>query len=96
MRRILAAVLCFAVTFPSLAQEWPTKPIRFVVPWPAGGLNDLIARAFNDRVAKALGQTVINDFKAGAGGRLIFPSTDAGENRFPRGKPASGRNISGG
>ena len=70
MRRILAAVLCFAVTFPSLAQEWPTKPIRFVVPWPAGGLNDLIARAFNDRVAKALGQTVINDFKAGAGGRI--------------------------
>jgi tripartite-type tricarboxylate transporter receptor subunit TctC len=70
VRRILAAVLCFSVTFPSLAQEWPTKPIRFVVPWPAGGLNDLIARAFNDRVAKALGQTVINDFKAGAGGRI--------------------------
>jgi tripartite-type tricarboxylate transporter receptor subunit TctC len=70
MHRLILAVLCLAFALPVAAQEWPTKPIRFVVPWPAGGLNDLIARAFNDRVSKALGQTVVTDFKAGAGGRI--------------------------
>ena len=70
MLRAFVTVFCLSIACGVCAQEWPTKPIRFVVPWPAGGLNDLIARAFNDRVAKALGQTVINDFKAGAGGRI--------------------------
>ena len=40
------------------------------MPWPAGGLNDILARTFNDRVSKALGQPIVNDFKAGAGGRI--------------------------
>ena len=60
-----------AGALPAAAQDnWPSRPIRFLVPWPAGGLNDLIARAFNDRVSKTLGQTVITDFKAGAAGRI--------------------------
>jgi len=50
--------------------SWPQRPIRFVVPWPAGGLNDVIARTFNDRVGQRLGQTVVTDFKAGAAGRI--------------------------
>jgi len=50
--------------------DWPTRMIRFVVPWPAGGLNDVIARTFNDRVSQRLGQTVVTDFKAGAAGRI--------------------------
>jgi tripartite-type tricarboxylate transporter receptor subunit TctC len=49
---------------------WPAKPIRFIVPWPPGGLNDLVARAFNDPVARALGQPIVNDFRSGAGGRI--------------------------
>jgi len=40
------------------------------VPWPPGGLNDLVARAFNDPVSRALGQPIVNDFRAGAGGRI--------------------------
>jgi len=74
MKRMLLAAFCAVATLsfsvPVTAQEWPAKPVRFVVPWPAGGLNDLIARAFNDRVSKSLGQTIVNDFKAGAGGRI--------------------------
>ena len=50
--------------------DWPTRPVRFLVPWPAGGLNDVIARSFNDKVSVALGKTVITDFKAGAAGRI--------------------------
>ena len=55
---------------PALAQSWPSRPIRFVVPWPPGGLNDLVARAFNERVGQGLGQTIVNDFKPGAGSRI--------------------------
>ncbi|WP_254453671.1 tripartite tricarboxylate transporter substrate binding protein [Siccirubricoccus sp. G192] len=72
-RRALPALLALAAGSPAaLAQEaaWPARPLRFVVPWPPGGLNDLIARAFNDRVSRALGQTIVNDFRAGAGGRI--------------------------
>ena len=69
-RLLFALVLALALPLASFAQEWPVKPVRFIIPWPAGGLNDLVARAFNDRVSSALGQTIINDFKAGAGGRI--------------------------
>jgi len=68
--RLLLAAVSFCIAFSASAQEWPTRAVRFVVPWPAGGLNDLLARQFNDRVAKALGQPIVNDFKAGAGGRI--------------------------
>lgn len=79
-RRLFAALACTAPvsTFAQTQTQtqtqppagWPTRPVRFLVPWPAGGLNDVIARAFNDRVSQALGQTVITDFKAGAAGRI--------------------------
>ncbi len=68
-RTILSAPLLLAT--PALAQAaWPTKPVRFIVPWPPGGLNDLVARAFNDPVSRALGQPIVNDFRSGAGGRI--------------------------
>jgi tripartite-type tricarboxylate transporter receptor subunit TctC len=69
-RRALGAMLALS-PLPAAAQApWPARPIRFVVPWPPGGLNDLIARFFNDRVSQALGQPIVNDFKSGAGGRI--------------------------
>ncbi|HEY4251692.1 MAG TPA: tripartite tricarboxylate transporter substrate binding protein [Roseomonas sp.] len=67
-RRALG-VLGLGLAAPALAQQ-PARIIRFVVPWAPGGLNDLIARAFNDRVSRVLGQTIVNDFKPGAGGRI--------------------------
>ena len=69
-RLLFALLLALSLPLSSFAQEWPAKPVRFIIPWPAGGLNDLLARAFNDRVSSALGQTIVNDFKAGAGGRI--------------------------
>lgn len=68
-KRLLMAFLVAAGAGAS-AQDWPSRPIRFVVPWPPGGLNDTIARAFNDRVGQALGQPVVLDFKPGAAGRI--------------------------
>jgi len=68
---LCAAPLAAAVQVQAQSQtDWPTRPVRFLVPWPAGGLNDVIARSFNDKVSKSLGVTVITDFKAGAAGRI--------------------------
>ena len=52
------------------AQSWPSKPIRIVVPWPAGGLVDIAARQLGTRLQAALGQPVVIDNKAGAGGNI--------------------------
>ncbi len=71
-RPLLAAPLALPLAAaPAIAQAaWPERPIRFVVPWPPGGLNDLVARAFNDPVSRALGKPIVNDFRSGAGGRV--------------------------
>jgi len=68
--RALAAVVLFCICGGAASQDWPNRAVRFVVPWPAGGLNDILARTFNERVSKALGQPIVMDFKAGAGGRI--------------------------
>ena len=74
MRIILlrALLLLFVLSTAGVAsaQTWPAKPIRFIVPWPAGGLNDLLARVYSDPVSAAIGQPIVLDFKPGAGGRI--------------------------
>jgi tripartite-type tricarboxylate transporter receptor subunit TctC len=52
------------------AQSWPAKPIRLVVPFAAGGANDLMARAAAEGASKVLGQTIVIDNKPGAGATL--------------------------
>jgi tripartite-type tricarboxylate transporter receptor subunit TctC len=63
---LCATLLCSA----AFAQEWPNKTIRFVVPFAAGGANDLMARAAAEGASKQLGQTILIDNKPGAGGSL--------------------------
>jgi tripartite-type tricarboxylate transporter receptor subunit TctC len=53
---------------PAPAPAWPTRPLRFVVGYPAGGLTDIIARAYGGAIAEALQQTVTVENHAGAGG----------------------------
>ena len=55
---------------PALAQSWPAKPIRFIVPFAAGGVADVVTRAVTPRLSEALGQTIIVDNRGGAGGTL--------------------------
>ena len=75
-RRCMAgalATLLGAVPFGAvaLAQEaWPSRPITVVVPYPAGGSNDVFARAVGRRLSEVLGQPVLIDNKPGAGGTL--------------------------
>jgi tripartite-type tricarboxylate transporter receptor subunit TctC len=75
-RRLLAAsalAACAALALgagAARAQSWPTKPVSLVVPFPAGGTTDVLARALAERLTVSLGQTVIVESKPGAGATL--------------------------
>ena len=64
-----AALLC-ALASTAAAQSWPAKTISLVVPFPAGGTTDVLARALGQELAKSLGQPVIVENKPGAGATL--------------------------
>jgi tripartite-type tricarboxylate transporter receptor subunit TctC len=53
-----------------LAQDYPTKPIRFIVPYPPGGGTDVIARIVQPKLSEALGQPIVIDNRGGAGGAV--------------------------
>ena len=68
MKSILLALL-FAAAAAS-AQEWPGKPIRWVVPFPPGGSLDIISRILQNRMSEGLGQPIVIESRAGAGGAV--------------------------
>src|SRR3990170_4699731 len=64
--RILFLFMLLAV--PAHAQDYPTRPITLVVPYAAGGGNDLLARAVAERMSRGLGQQIVIENRGGAGG----------------------------
>lgn len=69
-RSLLLAAAALAAA-PVLAQgDWPSRPIRIVVPYPAGGTTDQLARAIAQPLQETLGQPIVVENKAGAGGTL--------------------------
>ena len=68
----LVACLAFALSLSGLAhaQTWPVRPIRMVVPFPAGGPTDVMTRVLSDKLAQAIGQPVVVENKPGAGGTI--------------------------
>ncbi|MDM0091115.1 MULTISPECIES: tripartite tricarboxylate transporter substrate binding protein [unclassified Variovorax] len=72
-RATFAALIASAwigLPFAAQAADYPSKPIRFVVPYTAGGTTDLVARTVGQKVSEKLGQPVIIDNRAGAGGNI--------------------------
>lgn len=66
----LFAFALLAGTDTALAQDWPNRAVRIVVPYPAGGAVDIVARALGEKLASQLGQPVLIENKAGAGGLI--------------------------
>ena len=67
---LAAACVAFGLTATAVAQPYPTKPIRIVVPFPPGGATDLLARDVAPKLTEAWGQSVIVDNRPGAAGNI--------------------------
>ena len=67
---IMSALIGFAAQAQTSTEVFPNKPIRFVVPFPPGGGNDILARALAPKMSDILGQQVVVDNRAGAGGNI--------------------------
>lgn len=74
MRRLLLWLVIVAVYFcataPSLAQKYPERPIRFIVPFPAGGVSDAAARTIGQKLSERWGQPAVTENRVGAGGTI--------------------------
>ncbi|MFM9886399.1 MAG: Bug family tripartite tricarboxylate transporter substrate binding protein [Burkholderiales bacterium] len=67
LRRILVGVLATASASIALAQSYPSKPVRFIVPFPPGGSADILARTIGQKMSEGLGQSIVIDNRPGAG-----------------------------
>ena len=66
----LLVIVCALWTAQALAQSWPARPVRFVVPFPPGGSTDVAARTLADKLTRALGAQFVVENRAGAGGAI--------------------------
>ena len=67
---LAVACVSFGFVFETAAQSYPTRPVRIVIPWPAGGITDVIGRAVSLHYAEALQQPIVIDNRPGAAGTL--------------------------
>lgn len=82
LMKLAAAALVALCCLPAMAQAFPERPVRIVVPYPAGGSNDVIARLLGQKLTERWGQQVIIDNRGGAGGNI---GTDAVAKAAPDG-----------
>lgn len=67
----MASALAGAVALPAWAQDkWPSKPVTYIVPFPAGGTTDILGRLIGQKLGPILGTTIVVDNRSGAGGSV--------------------------
>lgn len=66
----IAFAACLLLPLAALAQAWPAKPVRIIVPYPAGGSGDIVARSIAQKMTEGLGQQFLVDNRAGANGNI--------------------------
>jgi tripartite-type tricarboxylate transporter receptor subunit TctC len=66
--RVLAALVAIVAPMTCLGQEWPSRPVRFIVPFPAGGSTDVAARVIGEYLSRTLRQQIVVENKSGASG----------------------------
>jgi tripartite-type tricarboxylate transporter receptor subunit TctC len=67
---VLCGLACLVIAVAAAAQDYPSKPIRVIVPFPAGSTPDIVARTLGQKLAESWGQPVVADNKTGAGGNI--------------------------
>jgi tripartite-type tricarboxylate transporter receptor subunit TctC len=72
---LIASAMCAALPLAATAQSWPAKPIRMLIPYPAGGTSDILARLIGPKLTEAWGPQVIVDNRVGAGGNIAMELT---------------------
>ena len=70
MMLVVASALLVAATAPLLAQNYPVKPVRVLIPWPPGGSNDVIGRIVMQKLSETLGQQFVVENRGGASGAI--------------------------
>jgi tripartite-type tricarboxylate transporter receptor subunit TctC len=82
MKKVTVLILGLLVAAIASAQDWPAKPVHFIVPYPPGGGTDIIARIMQAPLSEGLGQTIVIDNRGGAGGAV---GTEAAAKAAPDG-----------
>ena len=82
MHNIVIGLLAFILSSAAFAQAYPNRPLRAVIPWPPGQATDLVGRVIAQKLSEILGQPVVPENRAGAGGMM---GTDAAAKAPPDG-----------
>src|SRR5687767_5601814 len=70
MKKLIAVLFGALLVTSALAQSWPQKPVRFIVPFPPGGATDISARLLGEKLSQIWGQSVVIENRGGAGGSV--------------------------
>jgi len=78
LRVLIAGFVLLAATLTAGAQQWPNRPVRFIVPFPAGGSTDVGARVIGEFLSRSLHQQIVIENKSGANGSIAIEAAAKG------------------